>query len=182
MPPVIPVALMGVLAGRLWASALYDHSWWPYFFSAETGSLKSKVTALQRSEAMNFYHSWATQPPKFLYATFAIVALVAIALVASIAAKPQRRIHDGLSLISFVVFVGLQALKIVPLIPKFQYHSRPTPDKEAALLFEVAFWNAWSLLAIFGTIFFQILAEDEEQESKPKKKKTKKIVVEAKDE
>ncbi|KAJ3049405.1 hypothetical protein HK097_009592 [Rhizophlyctis rosea] len=181
MPRVIPVTLIGVLAGRLWASALHDHVWWPYLFTAEPGSLKSKVTAIQRSEAMNFYHSWATQPPKFLYATLIIVALVALSLLAALLQKPTQKPQNLASLLSFLAFIGIQALKVVPQIPKFQYHTRPTPDKEAAMLFDLAFWNALSLAAIVGTILFQIVAEDEEGEVRVKKrKKVRAEVVEVK--
>ena len=49
------------------------------------------------------------------------------------------------------------------------------------MLFDLAFWNALSLAAVVGTIFFQIVAEDEETDVKiKKKKKVRAEVVEVK--
>ncbi|KAJ3298540.1 hypothetical protein HK104_010595 [Borealophlyctis nickersoniae] len=157
-----PILLLGVLIGRHFVEAIFDHVWWSSF-GADPSTLKSRVTAAQRNAAMNFYKANAAIPRTFLYVYLAFIALILIGHVGTIINKPRIRALNIMSLLCLLGSIAAHAVNW-DVVPKFGPNVKLTVNDEAQLLYRIALCHAVSLAALVGAALCQIVAAEVEEE------------------
>ncbi|KAJ3187103.1 hypothetical protein HDU85_007141 [Gaertneriomyces sp. JEL0708] len=182
--PVLPNILLGFLGGQLFQRALYDQVWYPYL-TTEIGSLKSKVSALERQDAVTFYRSVANAPGNLQMIMMIAAATVLISTLGQTLLNPAKRTANLLSFISFSIATGLYALKVHPIIRDIGSAGvvRPKADVEAAQLFHIALWQALTGMSLVTALLLQVAVatdpeEAELQAAPPRSKKSRSSKVE----
>ncbi|KAI8823980.1 uncharacterized protein EV422DRAFT_518520 [Fimicolochytrium jonesii] len=164
--PILPSILLGFLGGQLFTRAIYDHVWYAVGVGADPSTLKSRVTATQRQEALTFYRTLGNQPVNFLYATAAVAALVLLSALLQSIVDSKKRIP---SLLSFLTFSGATAtylLKVQPILTHISKLGvrREKADTEAKTLYDLALWQGVVGVAVVVTLLLQAgLAEAESE-------------------
>ncbi|KND04152.1 uncharacterized protein SPPG_01587 [Spizellomyces punctatus DAOM BR117] len=158
---VLPNILLGFLGGQLFTRAVFDHVWWPHI-GADLSTLKSKVSALQRQEAVTFYRNVANQPTNLLYVTIGISALILISTFGQTLVNKTHRVVNLLSFLSFATAVAAYVLKVHPIIQTLAGSVRQKADVEAKMLWEVAVWQAAVGVLVVTCLLMQTSVGEEE--------------------
>ncbi|KAJ3011009.1 hypothetical protein HKX48_007074 [Thoreauomyces humboldtii] len=171
--PILINVLLGFLGGQLATRALYDHVFWAYI-SSDPSSLKSKVSAMQRQDALNFYRHVAQPPAQFNYALMGIAVLILGSCIARVVLEQRHRIANLLSFLSFGVGAGVYVGFVLPVFDAIvkHGHSRATANVESKWLLDIAMWQGAVGICVVATLLLQLsVAEAEEQEAPIVKRK-----------
>ncbi|KAI9105248.1 hypothetical protein DFS34DRAFT_1327 [Phlyctochytrium arcticum] len=163
---VLTNILLGFLGGQLFTRSIYDNVWWAHI-GADPSTLKSKVTAMQRQEAVSFYHNVAHQPSNMQYVTIAVAALILISTGGQTIVNKAQRVLNLMSFLTFAAAGAVYLIKVHPTIQQFAGVTRQKADTETRMLFELAIWQgAAGILVGFCLLMQASLSEQEEEESR----------------
>ncbi|KAI9202271.1 uncharacterized protein BJ171DRAFT_514630, partial [Polychytrium aggregatum] len=159
MGATIQNVLASFIIGHFFSAFAYEHVWWPYL-TADASILKSKVTAADRSYAVNFYKGQINNPRFNQYALWAAFGLLVLSLGGAAVRDSRRRLYHAtgfvLSALSGLVF-QFKVLALKSSLFKLKH------QREAETLRDIALWSAVSALAIFATLLATLSAAEAEE-------------------